>query len=112
MTVLAVVFADGSRLVVPDPCVLGRAPDRAGSAPVAVPDPDRVVSKNHITMRALGNLCELTDLGSTNGTAVSVGGDWVRLEPGVATHATVPCRVDCGGVIVGIEPAQPGGANT
>lgn len=104
MTALVVVFADGTRQAAPEACVLGRAPDRAGFVPVPLADPDRVVSKNHITLRALGDLCELTDLGSTNGTAVSVGGEWIRLEAGVATHSTVPCRVDCGGVIVGVEP--------
>ncbi len=105
MSSLTLVLPDGSRLAAPAACVVGRAPERSGFAPVALADPERVVSKNHVTLRLVGDLCEVTDLHSTNGSAIAVGGDWLRLEPGAPTHATVPCQVDCGGVIVAVERA-------
>lgn len=102
-TGLVFVVADGEQLTATGPCILGRAPGRDGYSPVALDDPERATSKNHLIVRRVGELCELTDLDSTNGSAVEVAGRWVPLEPSAPTHATLPCRLDCGGVIVAVE---------
>lgn len=102
---LTFVLADGTRLAAAGPCVLGRAPTRDGFSAVAINDPERVTSKNHLTVRPVGVLCAITDLHSTNGSAVEVSGNWARLEPGEPTHATLPFRLDCGGVVLTVERA-------
>ena len=61
-----------------DRVLVGRSPLDRGSGPsqlVAIDDPDRFVSANHVLLEYVEGVWYVTDLGSTNGTAVVGFGD-------------------------------------
>ncbi|WP_277050609.1 RDD family protein [Ruania albidiflava] len=75
---------DGAQIPVTEALVLGRDPssNHASGRPVPVTDQTRSVSKTHLAVAPTDDGIEVTDLGSTNGTAVVHEGAERRLEPG------------------------------
>jgi len=76
---------DGTQIPVAENLVLGRGPSPDHSAGRAVPvaDQTRSVSKTHLALAPTDAGIEVTDLGSTNGTAVVHDGAERTLEPGI-----------------------------
>ena len=82
----------GERLpIAGDAVVLGRrpAPEVDGARAVAVPDPTRTLSKTHARLERVGDGWVITDLGSTNGTAVF---DELGRETELARGESAPVR--------------------
>jgi hypothetical protein len=87
-------FDDGQVVDVDRPIVLGRQPRSSsplpdpGRAPrlVALADPGQALSRSHAEVRVEGGQVVVVDLGSTNGTTVTVAGrPPLELVPGVAS---------------------------
>jgi hypothetical protein len=82
-------FSNGAEIVLSKPVVAGRAPSpqqvTGGEAPtlVTLPSPEQEISRSHVEVRLDGWDVLVVDLGSTNGTAVTVPGRQPeRLHPG------------------------------
>jgi hypothetical protein len=80
------VFDTGQSVLVaiPGTALLGRSPSAAGSGLqlVRIDDPDKTVSKNHLRLELDAEGVAVTDLGSTNGSAVVAGpSEEVALAP-------------------------------
>lgn len=75
---------DGTQISVTEALVLGRDPSPGGTdvRPVRVADKTRSVSKTHLIVHPTDLGVEVTDLRSTNGTAVIHDGAEHTLEPG------------------------------
>ena len=75
---------DGAQIPVAEAVVLGRdpSPNHASGRSVPVADQTRSVSKTHLALVPTDGGIEVTDLGSTNGTAVVHEGAERRLESG------------------------------
>lgn len=91
---ITLIFDTGQRVRLTGPgiAVVGRAPvPAAGEASqlVRVQDPDKTVSKNHARLELAQNELKVTDLGSTNGTAIVRADGTERLLPAGET-VTVP----------------------
>lgn len=75
------VFADGQSEVLDGPMVIGRQPRETGMtgqvAPrlVSVPSPEKLLSRSHIAVRVEGWSVTVTDLGTGNGTEVTLPGE-------------------------------------
>ena len=89
---LLLIFDTGQRerLPVPVSAVLGRAPQ--GTSPddlvIAVTDPDRTISKNHIQLEQSRRGTWITDLASTNGTFL-IGEDGAEIPVAAGTRTEV-----------------------
>lgn len=95
----------GVELISGAPVVVGRDPSRPDHDPCAVIDPWFSVSRNHLTVEPVSSqIVIVTDLGSTNGSAVLVEAVAVPLEPEEPTHLVLPCRLLVGECVVDIEP--------
>lgn len=72
----AFAFDDGSYIPVPDSGLLGRAPaatpEGQGELLIALKDPERLLSKTHLAFGCDGENVWVMDLGSSNGTQVTV----------------------------------------
>ncbi|MFT3852169.1 MAG: FHA domain-containing protein [Ilumatobacteraceae bacterium] len=101
----ALVLADGTNLALVSPVVLGRDPDLgaapAGSRPLAVADAS--LSKTHAVVVASDGQVMVTDLHSTNGTAVQFAGTSVRCTPGEPTPVPLGAVVVAGAVTVTVQ---------
>ncbi len=80
---------DGNQVPLTEAVVLGRDPAQNHPAGRAVPvaDQTRSVSKTHLALTPTEGGIEVTDLGSTNGTAVVHDGAERTLEPGIPVLA-------------------------
>jgi hypothetical protein len=95
---VAVILDSGQRLVVESSLVIGRNPATDDAEAVfAWPDLSRSLSKNHALLQWTGSALWVTDLGSTNGTAV-VASDGARtaLGAGDRAHAQVGWTIEFG----------------
>ncbi|WP_341952342.1 FHA domain-containing protein [Salinibacterium sp. TMP30] len=96
------------------PCVFGRDPRPprivrgVGPRLIAVRSPNREVSETHVEVRQLGSSVIVTDLRSTNGSAVQVPGNAARkLRQGESVVVSAGTLVDIGdGNIIRILPRQ------
>jgi hypothetical protein len=106
----SLVLPDGSRVEVAEPIVLGRDPappaEAAGARSVRLADPGKTVSKTHVLLRptvagARGIL--VTDLHSTNGVAITLGGTRTVLTPGGDGLAGVGAVIELGSFTVLVD---------
>jgi hypothetical protein len=93
---VSVDLPDGRTVVLDRPVIVGRNPDPAlgppAALPVAIADPS--ISKTHAVITPADGQVWVTDLHSTNGTAVDTAGTVAPCAPGER------CRVEPGGTIV------------
>lgn len=79
------VDADGSRVdLFADCVVVGRTPDSnlvPHAQTISLSDPGRTISRNHARLDRYEGRWYVTDLGSTNGTWVTVGGQPIQAHP-------------------------------
>ncbi|MBV7412857.1 RDD family protein [Dermabacteraceae bacterium TAE3-ERU27] len=100
---LRIVYGGKSREL-PNRCVLGRNPNYAGAAPVVITDSGRSVSKNHLLIEREGDGLAITDIGSTNGTALlDTGSRKNRLKPHRKYRVQVPAQLMLGQSTVRLE---------
>ncbi|WP_167051969.1 FHA domain-containing protein [Salinibacterium sp. ZJ77] len=80
---LSLKLPDGSIVSVTAPLVLGRNPTAdispAGFSPIRVHDPNRSVSRAHVTLEPAKGELLLTDLGAANGTTLDHAGSRSRV---------------------------------
>lgn len=97
-------------LVVSDAVVLGREP-HPGEPQLVAPDEEHTVSKRHAVVTVAPDGLTVTDLGSTNGTAV-VGptGESIECAPGVATPVPTGWWIELGTYPIRVESRR--GART
>jgi hypothetical protein len=96
------------------PCVFGRDPRPprivrgVGPRLIAVRSPNREVSETHVEVRQLGSSVIVTDLRSTNGSAIQVPGNAARkLRQGESVVVSAGTLVDIGdGNIIRILPQR------
>ncbi|WP_375503211.1 FHA domain-containing protein [uncultured Jatrophihabitans sp.] len=94
-TLGVLVLASGETVPVDRDVLLGRAPYSVDAGPriVTLPSPENDLSRTHVRVAIDGWLVQVTDLGSTNGTVVTMPGQQdVRLrahEPFVLVPGTV-----------------------
>ena len=106
----SLVLPDGVRVAVDRPIVLGRHPavpaDSPDAMPVALVDASKTVSKTHALLRPATPGWErqegirITDLHSTNGVALTVGGVRTVLVPGGEGIAVVGAVIELGSFTV------------
>ena len=101
----SIALPDGRVLPLTPAIVVGRGPDVArgplGAAPLAIADPS--LSKTHAVLEADASGVWVTDLHSTNGTALEVGGSTARCAPGVRTPLPPGAIVRLGDVVVAMR---------
>ncbi len=101
----SIALPDGRVLPLTSAIVVGRGPDVAlgplGAAPLAIADPS--LSKTHAALEADAAGVWVTDLHSTNGTALEGGGSTARCEPGVRTALPRGAVVRLGDVVVSVR---------
>ncbi len=104
-TVPSIALPDGRVVPLTSAIVVGRGPDvergPVGAAPLAIADPS--LSKTHAVLEADGSGVWVTDLHSTNGTALEGGGSTTRCEPGVRTPLPRGAVVRLGDVVVSMR---------
>jgi hypothetical protein len=106
--------ADDERIPLDVPVIVGRRPRPPrvvrGAEPrlVTVPSPLGEISGTHVAVRQESDAIVVTDLGSTNGTAVlAPGADRLALRPGESLVVVPGTRVDIGdGVVLEILAAR------
>jgi hypothetical protein len=106
--------ADAERIPLDPPVIVGRRPRPPrvvrGAEPrlVTVPSPLGEISGTHVAIRQESGAIVVTDLGSTNGTAVlAPGADRLALRPGESLVVVPGTRVDIGdGVVLEILAAR------
>ncbi|PWJ51168.1 Uncharacterized membrane protein YckC, RDD family [Quadrisphaera granulorum] len=103
-----VTLADGARVVVDKPTLLGRDPEprdgEQGTTAVRVPDGDRLVSKTHLLLRLEGGALWAVDRGSTNGTElVRPGRPPQELVADVSVELHEGDQLSLGGVVVSVR---------
>jgi hypothetical protein len=106
--------ADAERIPLDPPVIVGRRPRPPrvvrGAEPrlVTVPSPLGEISGTHVAVRQESGAIVVTDLGSTNGTAVlAPGADRLALRPGESLVVVPGTRVDLGdGVVLEILDAR------
>ncbi|MGQ4519070.1 RDD family protein [Dermabacteraceae bacterium CCM 9520] len=100
---LRIVYGGKSREL-PNRCVLGRNPNYAGAAPVVITDSGRSVSKNHLLVEREGDGLAITDIGSTNGTALlEAGSSKNRLKPHRKYRVQAPVKLLLGQSTIRLE---------
>jgi len=75
--------------------ILGRKPTGPGQL-VAFPDPERSVSRTHLTFTVTDAGMTITDAGSGNGTRITTNGSTEDCVPGTPYDVTAGARVDVG----------------
>lgn len=94
---VAIFLPDRAPIPLAASIVLGRDPLREPHMPVVLVDPTFSVSKNHATIERCDNATIIvTDLASTNGTAIRFHDSCVPLAAFEPTHVTIPCTIECG----------------
>lgn len=94
-----VLLDSGERLALDAALVLGRTPSSPADAPAEVyqwPDLSRTLSKSHARLEWDGARLWVTDLGSTNGTAVRAGGSTHPLLAHQRTPVPLPAAIHLG----------------
>lgn len=88
--------------------VLGRNPSaEEGAAGVVLPDPTRSISKTHLRVEPTAEGITVTDLGSTNGSAILLqDGTREALVPHIATEVPAGARVGIGDRWLTVEREQ------
>ncbi|WP_374946126.1 FHA domain-containing protein [Agreia sp.] len=121
---IAVSFPDGRIVALDRPVYVGRSPKSpritSGVAPelVAVASPRREVSSTHLELQQEGRAVVVRDLGSTNGTRVSVpGAAQSLLSPGASRVVAAGTLLDLGDdivleIVAPIGIARTGSGNT
>lgn len=84
--------------------IAGRDP----TATLHLPDPDRLLSRRHLSISASGLGVQVTVLSSVNGATTSQG----ELGPGQTAHIGVGGHVTLGSYTIRIESGEPGGGHT
>ena len=106
---VALVFDTGERLEVPATLLVGRAPanpDGETHPLLPLPDLSRTMSKTHALLEWSGSVLWVTDLGSSNGTAlVSPDGERQLLLPGLRGAAAAGWTVELGDRSVSVRPS-------
>jgi hypothetical protein len=106
---VSLVFDTGERLEVATTLLVGRAPVNpdGGTHPLLpLPDLSRTVSKTHALLEWSGSVLWVTDLGSSNGTAlVSPDGERQLLLPGLRGAAAAGWAVELGDRRVTVRPS-------
>jgi hypothetical protein len=101
------MLADGQRVSIKGPLVIGRKPDAVDGYPgaklVSVEDPGKTVSKSHAVIIPYGEGLYVIDLSSTNGVAVVA--DSVRRTVTSTEFHPVPdgSVVELGSYLLGVE---------
>jgi hypothetical protein len=120
--IMSVAFPDGRTVVLDRPVYVGRSPRSpritSGLVPelIAVPSPRREVSAIHLEIQQEGRAVVVRDLGSTNGTRVSVPGSAPSLlSPGASRVVAGGTLLDLGDdivleIVAGAD-ARPGGGS-
>ena len=90
-------FADGRMVPVDRPVIIGRAPmavDREEQVPLLMTVHGSDVSRSHLVVRTTDGLGYAMDLGSANGTVITVPGSAPRaMQPGVEEHLPTGTRL-------------------
>ncbi len=106
---VALVFDTGERLEVGTTLLVGRAPanpDGQTHPLLPLPDLSRTMSKTHALLEWSGSVLWVTDLGSSNGTAlVSPDGERQLLLPGLRGAAAPGWTVELGDRSVSVRPS-------
>jgi len=106
---VSLVFDTGERLEVGTTLLVGRAPanpEGGTHALLPLPDLSRTVSKTHALLEWSGTVLWVTDLGSSNGTAlVSPDGERQLLVPGMRGAAAAGWTVELGDRSVAVRPS-------
>ncbi|BDZ50318.1 hypothetical protein GCM10025867_25590 [Frondihabitans sucicola] len=103
------VFDSGDEVVIRHPLLVGRNPetDARGTAVHALPDLSRSLSRTHALLDWRDGLLWVTDLNTTNGSAIVDADGGVRpLVPGLRTAASVGWRVELGERSLEIHPGE------
>lgn len=102
---IRVTIDDGTAHEVRSPALLGRGPTGDGEAElIRVMDGTRSISKTHLRLEVLDGALRVTDLGSTNGTAVDEhDGALDLLVPHVATEVATGSTLTLGDRTVTVE---------
>jgi FHA domain-containing protein len=101
------MLADGERVSIKGPLVIGRKPDAVDGYPgaklVSVEDPGKTVSKSHAVIIPYGEGLYVIDLSSTNGVAVVA--DAVRRTVSSTEFHPVPdgSVIELGSYLLGVE---------
>jgi hypothetical protein len=90
------------------PLFLGRAPvappDRPGARVVAVPDPEKSISKTHAMLELDAGDLLVHDLNSTNGVwVVPADGEAIEVEPGEPVAIPAGGELELGDVVIRVE---------
>ena len=101
------MLADGRRVSVKEPIVVGRKPDAVDGYPgaklVSVEDPGKTVSKSHAVVVPYGEGLYVIDLGSTNGVAVVADGGRRAVSTTEFTAAPDGSVIELGSYLLGVE---------
>ncbi|MCU1527659.1 MAG: hypothetical protein JWP75_1422, partial [Frondihabitans sp.] len=104
------VFDSGDEVTIDKPLIVGRNPetDAGGTAVHALPDLSRSLSRTHALLDWRDGLLWVTDLNTTNGSAVVDADGGVRpLVPGLRTAASIGWRVELGERSIEVLPGVP-----
>lgn len=104
------VFDSGDEVLLDHPLLVGRNPetDAGGTAVHALPDLSRSLSRTHALLEWRDGLLWVTDLNTTNGSAIVDADGGVRpLVPGLRTAASIGWRVELGERSLEILPGVP-----
>jgi pSer/pThr/pTyr-binding forkhead associated (FHA) protein len=97
--------SDGTRHVISSAAVLGRNPAASGdwshATAIAVPDPEKSISKTHAAVAVSAQGSTIVDLNSTNGTfIVKPDGSEFEIDPGQSASLTAGDTVMLGKVML------------
>ncbi len=101
-----VLLDSGQQLLLQGVLILGRGPFGTVEADVRTfewADLSRTVSKTHLRLEWDGTSVWATDLGSTNGTALNVGGEYRRLRPGERVALPSTANLAVGDRLLSVE---------
>jgi hypothetical protein len=104
------IFDSGDEVTITHPLLVGRNPetDASGTAVRALPDLSRSMSRTHALLEWREGLLWVTDLNTTNGTAIVDADGGVRpVIPGLRTSASIGGRVELGERSLEIHPGAP-----
>jgi hypothetical protein len=101
------MLADGDRISINGPLVIGRQPAEvdgfSGAELVKVIDPGKTVSKSHAVVIPYGEAVYVIDLESTNGVSVVAGGVRRTVASTEFTHAPDGSVIELGSYLLGVE---------
>lgn len=101
-----VLLDSGQQLLLQGVLILGRGPFGTIASEVRTfewADLSRTVSKTHLKLEWDGTSVWATDLGSTNGTALNLGGEYRRLRPGERVALPAAAQLAVGDRLLSVE---------